>query len=186
VNAPPALSHDWFPRPLPDNVRLGQRSWCYSSFAFLHYRSRRPHGLDVGHDTGIYHGTFFELGPEAEVVIGNYCTLVGAILATNRRITIGHYCFLAHETVLADTDTATPSPSTPDPGPGIVLEDNCWIGARAVLLAGAHIGRNAVVGAGTVVNFTVPAGAIVAGNPARQVGWAGQSPKELAKNTDNP
>ena len=39
------LPHDWFPRPLPSNVRLGEGTWLYSTFAFLHYESEQPCGL---------------------------------------------------------------------------------------------------------------------------------------------
>ncbi len=45
------------------------------------------------------------------------------------------------------------------------------IGANATIVAGNPIGRNALVGAGTVVIRPVPAHALVVGNPARQVGW---------------
>ena len=179
MNPATTLSHDWFPQPLPANVVIGERSWCYSSFAFLHYRSRRPCGVRVGHDSGIYNGTFFDLGPDGEVEIGNYATLVGAIIATNSRVVIGDYAFLAHEVVLADAFAATPD-AAPDGGghrvesgrisPTISLEGNCWIGARAVLLSGAKIGAGAIVGAGAMVDFEVPPLAIVAGNPARIVG----------------
>ncbi|HXI71482.1 MAG TPA: acyltransferase [Verrucomicrobiae bacterium] len=174
------LPHDWFPRPLPANVVLGARSWCYSSFAFLHYRSRQPCGVRVGHDSGIYHGTFFDLGPDGEVEIGNYATLVGAIISTNSRVVIGDYAFLAHEVVLADSFTAMPGAvetsrrpaDVPSRSSAIVVGNNSWIGARAILLSGARIGDGAIVGAAAVVNFEVPPQAIVAGNPAKVVGWA--------------
>lgn len=165
----PRLEHDWFPRPLPENVIIGERSWWYSSFACLHYGSRRPVGVHVGHDSGIYHGTFFDLGPDGEVTIGNFCTLVGAIISTNGRVSIGDYAFIAHEVVIADSFAATPwneSESTRSASE-IVLGENSWIGARAVLLPGAIIGEGAVVGAAAVVDFEVPAYAIAAGNPAR-------------------
>lgn len=176
------LEHDWFPRSLPENVVMGERSWCHSSFSCLHYRSRQPVGLRVGSDTGIYSGTFFDLGPEGKVEIGDFCTLVGAILATNRTIVIENYAFLAHEVVLADRFAAAPWEDL-QPGPlaawaeaggpvSIRVGENSWIGARAVLLAGARIGPGAIVGAAAVVDFAVPADAIVAGNPARIVGWA--------------
>ena len=51
----------------------------------------------------------------------------------------------------------------------IVIEDNVWIGGSAILLPGVGIGRNAVVGAGSVVSRDVPANTIVAGNPARVI-----------------
>lgn len=173
------LPHDWFPQPLPSNVVIGERSWCYSSFAFLHYQSRRPCGVRVGKDTGIYHGTFFDLGPEGEVEIGNFATLVGATICTNARVVIGDYAFLAHEVVLADGFAAAPYSATAkgrnesnsgESSAVIALGKNCWVGARVVLLAGAMIGEGAIVGAGAVVDFEVPAGSIIAGNPARIVG----------------
>src|SRR4030095_4891889 len=175
------LSHDWFPRPMPGNVRFGERSWCYSSFCCLHHRSRRPRAITVGHDTGIYHGTFFDLGPEGEVEIGNFCTLVGPIFATNARVNIGNYLFSAHEVVLADSFAATPDadchdePLDGEPGTrriSIEIGDNCWIGARATLLAGTRVGTGAIVGAAALVDSEVPPYAVVAGNPARIVGWA--------------
>ena len=41
-----------------------------------------------------------------------------------------------------------------------------------MLLSGARLGKGVIVGAGAVVDFCVPDYAIVAGNPARVVGWA--------------
>lgn len=49
----------------------------------------------------------------------------------------------------------------------VTIEDRVWIGGGAILLPGVTIGREAVVGAGSVVTRDVPAGARVAGNPAR-------------------
>ena len=183
---PVSLPHDWFPRPMPENVVLGPRSWCYSSFSCCHYRSRRECGVRVGSDSGIYHGTFFNLGPHGEVEIGNYCTLVGAIISTNKRVVIGDYCFIAHEVVLADEFCAKPpgadlemDPAPETNPPAIILGDNVWVGARAMLLQGARIGEGAIVGAAAVVDFEVPPFAIVAGNPARVVGWAKHEPPIL-------
>lgn len=44
---------------------------------------------------------------------------------------------------------------------------NCFIGGRALILPGVEIGDGCVVGAGSVVTRSVPAGSLVAGNPAR-------------------
>lgn len=49
----------------------------------------------------------------------------------------------------------------------IEIRDDCFIGARAIILPGVSIGPNAVVGAGSVVTKDVAPGTVVAGNPAR-------------------
>ena len=49
----------------------------------------------------------------------------------------------------------------------IVIEDEVWIGANAVLTAGVRVGRHAVVAAGSVVTRDVPPYTVVGGNPAR-------------------
>jgi UDP-2-acetamido-3-amino-2,3-dideoxy-glucuronate N-acetyltransferase len=53
----------------------------------------------------------------------------------------------------------------------ITLRHGCSIGAGAVVVAGTDVGRFATVGAGAVVTRTVPDHALVAGNPARRLGW---------------
>ena len=171
------LPHDWYSKPLPANVELGEDSWLYSTFAFRHYQSRRPLGVRVGRKTGLYHGTFFDLGPSGELSVGNYSTLVGAIVCSNRRIVIGDYVFVAHEVVLADSSWANPQQSPEETTDNrttaeisISIADNAWIGTRAILLRGARIGEGAVVGAATVVDFEVPPYSIAAGNPGRLVG----------------
>ena len=163
------LAHDWHPAPLPASVAIGEGSWLYSSYAFVHCRSRRASVVRIGRASGVYDGTLFDLGPDGEVAIGDYCTVVGAIFAGNVAVSIGDYSFLAHEVVVAESPFATPDARA---SPLMVIEvgTDVWVGAQAVLLGGAKLGNGAVVGARTVVDFEVPAGAIVAGQPARIVG----------------
>lgn len=52
---------------------------------------------------------------------------------------------------------------------GIVVEDDCWIGAKVTFLDGAHVGRGSIIGAGSVVRGVIPAYSIVAGVPARVI-----------------
>lgn len=53
----------------------------------------------------------------------------------------------------------------------ITLHYGCSIGAGAIVVAGVSIGRYATVGAGSVVTRGVPSHALVAGSPARRIGW---------------
>lgn len=58
------------------------------------------------------------------------------------------------------------------PKGSLVVEDDVWIGRRAIILAkNITISRGAIVGAGAVVTKDIPPYAIVAGNPAKIVGW---------------
>ena len=174
------LDHDWFPSPLPENVTIGEGSWLHSSYALLHFQSRRPIGLRIGRRTGMYVETFFNVGPDGHVEIGDYCTLAGPIISTNHCVSIGDYVMISREVILADRDFAqpdheparTPQSQKLETADDIIVADDAWIGTRSVLLGGARLGRGAIVGAGTVVVFEVPDYAIVAGNPPRIVGWA--------------
>lgn len=52
----------------------------------------------------------------------------------------------------------------------IVIKNNAFIGARALIMPGVTIGENAIVAAGSIVNKSVPDGAIVGGNPSKIIG----------------
>jgi acetyltransferase-like isoleucine patch superfamily enzyme len=51
----------------------------------------------------------------------------------------------------------------------IVVEDECWIGANAVITAGVRIGRHSVIAAGAVVTKSIPPYSVAVGNPARVI-----------------
>ena len=52
---------------------------------------------------------------------------------------------------------------------GIVIGDRVWIGDRAVILGGVHIGEGAVIGANAVVTHDIPPYAVAAGVPAKVI-----------------
>lgn len=78
----------------------------------------------------------------------------------------------------------------------IVIEDNCIIGSNAMLLPNIKIGRNSIVGAGSVVISDVPPNSIVLGVPARAIGsidkykercaarWKEQKPPDMNTEED--
>jgi acetyltransferase-like isoleucine patch superfamily enzyme len=62
---------------------------------------------------------------------------------------------------------------------GVIIRRGAAIGARAVVLGGVEVGEWAMVAAGAVVTKDVPAHALMAGVPARRVGWVGASGAKL-------
>jgi acetyltransferase-like isoleucine patch superfamily enzyme len=55
----------------------------------------------------------------------------------------------------------------------VFIDDYAWIAYRSIILPGVHIGKGAIVGAGSVVTKDVEAFSVVAGNPARHIKWRG-------------
>lgn len=51
----------------------------------------------------------------------------------------------------------------------VVIEDNCWIGAAVTICPGVRIGKNSVIGAGSVVTKDIPENSVAVGNPCRVV-----------------
>lgn len=65
-----------------------------------------------------------------------------------------------------------------------VVRKGASIGANATIVCGHDIGRFAFIGAGAVVTKTVPAYALVVGNPARQIGWMSEFGHRLEFNAE--
>jgi acetyltransferase-like isoleucine patch superfamily enzyme len=112
---------------------------------------------------------------ESIVEVGTHFAMAGGTLCAATRITIGNHVVVGANTTITDTDFHPVSPagrqSSPDAGKAasVVIEDDVFIGMNCLVLKGVTIGRGSVIGAGSVVTRDVPAGVIVAGNPARMV-----------------
>ena len=111
-----------------------------------------------------------------KVIINMNCTLVD-----NNRIDIGNNVLIAPNVQIY---TATHSPKVHErmvqdweEGQDICLtyalpvkiEDGVWIGGGTVILPGVTIGRNSVIGAGSVVTHSIPANCVAVGNPCRVI-----------------
>lgn len=85
-----------------------------------------------------------------------------------RRITIGDDVAFGPDLTILDSDfhQISGQPSMTQP---VHIGNHVWISSRCMVLKGVTIGDGAVVGAGSVVTRHVPAGCLVAGNPARVI-----------------
>jgi len=84
-------------------------------------------------------------------------------------ISIGDNVTIAPQAYLLAHDASTKRRLNYAKVGSIVIEDNVFIGARAIVMPGVTIGRNSIVAAGSVVTKSVSEGCIVAGNPARSI-----------------
>jgi len=67
---------------------------------------------------------------------------------------------------------------------GVTVEEGASIGAKSVCVAPVRIGAWSLVGAGSTVIRDVPAYALVAGSPARRIGWVGEAGRRLVDGRD--
>ena len=113
--------------------------------------------VEIGDGAVIMMGAIINIG----AVVGPGTMIdMGAVLGG--RATVGANCHVGAGTVLAGV--VEPASAVP-----VVVEDNVMIGANAVVLEGVRVGEGAVVAAGAVCVEDVPAGAVVAGVPARVI-----------------
>lgn len=143
--------------------------------------------IGPGHDVATKPGAKIRIGREVmfmqdctihlygEVEIGDRCYFNrGCYLVAHEKLHIGAGCIFGQRVSVHDQDhRLTPLDTHPgDRGyisSPVVIEDNVWVGAHAVILRGVRIGRGAVIAAGAVVTKDVPAGAIAGGVPAKVV-----------------
>lgn len=113
--------------------------------------------VEIGDNAVIMMGAVINIG--AVVGAGTMIDM-GAVLGG--RATVGANCHVGAGAVLAGV--VEPASAVP-----VVVEDDVMIGANAVVLEGVRVGEGAVVAAGAVCVEDVPAGAVVAGVPARVI-----------------
>jgi acetyltransferase-like isoleucine patch superfamily enzyme len=123
----------------------------------------RGGSIQIGHNCFVGKGSLIQATSGSSVLIGDDVMVANmvTIVASNHSI----------------SDRTTPMRRQPESGVGIRIGSDVWIGAHAVLIDGINVGDGAVVAAGAVVTRDVPAYAIVAGVPARQIRSRGELPR---------
>ncbi|MCL2536544.1 MAG: acyltransferase [Nocardiaceae bacterium] len=175
---------------MPAPVRMAARAGLMASTTV--HRLGHPRSLRCGDDTvvlgwlSIAGGTRVVLGDRVRVrgrvriagggtlVVGADTLLNGCWITATTEVRIGERC-LVSDCGITDSDHHNLDPclrhDPPQPASRRMVElgDNVWVGAHALVLKGARIGADSVVGAGAVVRGSVPDGVVVAGNPAEIV-----------------
>lgn len=112
-------------------------------------------------------GQYFVMGDNTGC--GEFCYFGAAGgIAIGKNVVIGQYVSMhAQNHVFADPSKLICDQGTVEKG--IIVGDDCWIGAKATILDGARIGHHSVVAAGAVVRGEFPPYSLLAGVPARVV-----------------
>jgi serine O-acetyltransferase len=109
--------------------------------------------------------TGISLPPQCEIGEGLYIGHYGSIIVA-RDSRIGHNCSLAQNVTIGVAGTC-------DNRGAPVIGNRVFIGAHSIIVGRITVGDDAVICAGAVVNRSVPARAVVMGNPARVVSYDG-------------
>lgn len=131
---------------------------------------------------GAYIGTGVRLGDNCKVQ--NYA-LVYEPAHLEAGVFIGPAVVLTNDTYPRAVNPDGSAKSAHDWQPvGVTIREGAAIGARAVCVAPVEIGRWATIAAGSVVTKDVPAFALMAGVPARRLGWVGKAGVRLVAEGD--
>lgn len=146
-----------------ENVGEGTRIWA---FAHILPQAR------VGQNCNICDHTFIE----NQVVIGDRVTIKSGVQLWDG-VEIEDDVFIGPNATFTN-DAFPRSGQHQETIPRTLVRKGASIGANATILPGVTIGARAMVGAGSVVTHDVPADTILAGNPARIVGYVGVDASE--------
>lgn len=163
-----------------DRAQIGEGS---SVWHLAQVREHAVLGQDCVIGRGAYIGTGVHLGDNCKVQ--NYA-LVYEPAWLGDGVFIGPAAVLTNDTYprAVTPDGHQKSASDWDPV-GVTIGDGASIGARSVCVAPVTVGAWSLVAAGSVVVKDVPAHALVAGVPAKQIGWVGHVGQRLEAHGDN-
>ena len=146
------------------------------SFKLRHAWYKRVLGIARGPGAGVHLGCYFWFyGPgqirRAGVSIGaNSRINRDCMIDVRGGVRIGDNVSISPQVAISTAAHSAADPEFRVEIRPVVIEDNVWIGMRAMILGGVTLGRGCVVAAGAVVTKDVPPLTIVAGVPARPVG----------------
>lgn len=151
---------------------------------FVHESSIIDENVFIGEKTKIWHFSHIQSGAKIgcccslgqnvnisnNVIVGNYVKIQNNV-SIYEGVTIEDYVFCGPSCVF--TNDLTPRSRYPKNHnyKKTLIKHDATIGANSTIVCGHTIGEFAMIAAGAVVTKDVPAHALMAGNPARQIGW---------------
>lgn len=160
---------------------------------FVHESSYIDENVAVGEGTKIWHFCHIQSG----AVIGKNCSL-GQNVNVSNNVIIGNHVKIQNNVSIYEgveiedyvfcgpsmvfTNDLIPRSKYPKGSDGYkktLVKEGATIGANATIVCGHTIGKNAMVAAGAVVTQDVPDHALMAGVPAKQIGWACECGQKL-------
>jgi acetyltransferase-like isoleucine patch superfamily enzyme len=158
----------------PGRIRIGDGTGIGRNVTLRANTDQFP-GIDLGRNVSINDAVLINAN-RGQVTVGNrswlgpFCLVYG-----NGGVTIGSNVLVAGHTSINTVSHSADRCDIPindqrvvvDP---VIIEDDVWIGLNAVVLQGVTIGRGSIVGAGAVVNRSIPPWSVAVGVPARVIG----------------
>ncbi len=160
----------------PANIRLGKNVYLDSG-VFL---NALPAGITIGDGTSLMHGVIFHVFnyrdlPKAGIWVGKNC-FFGEYTCIRGQggVHIGDGVYTGTQVQIAAVNHVFTDPDRyiKDQGitaEGITIEDDVWLASNAVVVDGVTIGKGSVIGAGAVVNKSIPPYSVAVGVPAKVI-----------------
>lgn len=128
----------------------------------------------VSNMVGLYQRTIIVARYGGRISIGSGCGISGSTIYAMNEISIGDNVLIGGNCKIIDNDFHPLQASQRIDQKvedikkrPIIIGDGCFIGANSIILKGTRLGKNCVVGAGSVVSGSFPNNVIIAGNPAK-------------------
>lgn len=113
-------------------------------------------------------------GTGRNIEIGDYSGIGANCIVPNNTI-IGKYVMMAPEVYIIDNNHISDDINIPmcfqgkTPNKVTIIEDDCWLGARVMIMPGRIIGHGSILAAGAIITKDVQPYSIVGGNPAKLI-----------------
>jgi acetyltransferase-like isoleucine patch superfamily enzyme len=159
------------------NISFGQKT---SFYGFPKFRNYPGGSISIGENcTFLSKATSNLIGinrpciistltKNANIEIGNDCGFSGTVIGAFINVQIGNNVKCGANTLITDSDWHNDDYRSGPIRP-IIIENNVWLGEGVKVLKGVTIGKNTVIGAGSVVTKNIPADVIAGGNPCKVI-----------------